>query len=276
MYKRIISRLDIKNGILVKGISLEGVRNLGDPDFFSKKYYDELIDEIHFHNVIATLYDSNMVFEIIERNTKKIFVNVSVGGGIKSLNEVDRLLRIGVDKVVVNSAAVRNPNFLKQLVEIYGSSTISVNIETAFLNGKYQVFVETGRVNTGIELFEWIDKVQSLNVGEIIVTDILSEGKMRGFNLDLFKQIREKVDIQLVAHGGAGSKEDVLKIFKDCNVDAVSIASFFHYNYLEPTRNSELKGSNYFIHFLNEEEKKGMRIIELKKFLKSSGINIRL
>ena len=276
MYKRIISRLDIKNGILVKGISLEGVRNLGNPDFFSKRYYDDLIDEIHFHNVIATLYDSNMVFEIIERNSKQIFVNVSVGGGVKTLKEVDKLLRIGVDKVVINSAAVKNPKFLKELVDIYGASTISVNIETALINGKYKVFIETGRVNTGIELFDWIDRVQSLNVGEIIVTDIFSEGKMKGYNLNLFKQIRKKVDVQLVAHGGAGSKENILNIFKECDVDAVSIASLFHYNYLKPTKESELKGSNYFIHFLDENEKIGTSILELKKFLKSSGVNVRL
>ena len=109
------------------------------------------------------------------------------------MKEVDKLLRIGVDKVVINSAAVKNPDFLKELVDIYGASTISVNIETALIDGKYQVFVETGRVNTGIELFDWIDRVQSLNVGEIIVTDIFSEGKMKGYNLDLFKQIRKKL-----------------------------------------------------------------------------------
>ena len=276
MYKRIISRLDIKNGNLVKGISLEGVRNLGDPDFFSKIYYDNLIDEMHFHNVIASLYESNMVFEIIERNTKKIFVNVSVGGGVRSEEEVDKLLRIGVDKVVINSAAVKNPDFLKKLVEIYGASTISVNIETAQVNGKYKVFIETGRVNTGIDLFDWIEKVQKLNVGEIIITDIFGEGKNNGFNTNLFKEVRKNVDTQLVAHGGAGPKENILEMFVECNVDAISIASLFHYHYLKSNKSSELKGSNYFIHFLNDDEKRGMSILELKKYLKSEGVKVRL
>lgn len=276
MYKRIISRLDIKNGNLVKGISLEGVRNLGNPDYFSSTYYDHLIDEMHFHNVIASLYDSNMVFNIIERNTKKIFVNVSVGGGVRNIDQVDKLLRIGVDKVVINSEAVKNPEFLKKLVEIYGASTISVNIETALVDGNYKVFVETGRVNTEIDLFDWIEKVQTLNVGEIIVTDIYSEGKNKGFDINLFKKIRKKVDIQLVAHGGAGPKENILKIFNDCNVDAVSIASLFHYHYLKKDKKSELKGSNNFIHFLDESKKSGMSIIDLKKYLKSSGVNVRL
>ncbi len=276
MYKRIISKLDIKNGILVKGISLEGVRNLGDPNYFSKKYYDDLIDEIHFHNIIASLYDSNIVFEIVQKNSKKVFVNVSVGGGIQNVEHADKLLRIGVDKIVVNSAAVKNPNFLKKLVDIYGSSTISVNIETAAIKGKQLVFVETGRVNTGKDLFDWIETVQSCNVGEIIVTDIFSEGKNKGFNIDLFQKVREKTDVQLVAHGGAGPKENIADLFKKCEVDAVSIASMFHYYYLEPTKPSNLKGSNYFLHNFNKNQKQGMSIIELKKFLKSSGINVRL
>ena len=276
LYKRIISRLDIKNGVLVKGISLEGVRNLGDPDYFSNTYYKDSIDEMHFHNVIASLYDSNLVYEIIERNSKKIFVNVSVGGGIKSEKEVDKLLRIGVDKVVINSAAVKNPEFLKKLVSIYGASTISVNIETALINDKYKVFIETGRVKTDLELYDWIDKIQKLNVGEIIVTDIFSEGKGRGFNIKLFSDLRKRVDTQLVAHGGAGPKENILEIFENCNVDAVSIASLFHYHYLKPEKSAKLKGSNYFIQFLDQKEKSGLSIIELKKFLKSSGVNVRI
>ncbi len=276
MYKRIISRLDIKNGVLVKGISLEGVRNLGSPDFFSNIYYKEFVDEMHFHNVVASLYDSSLMFDMIERNSKKIFVNVSVGGGIKNEKEVDKLLRIGVDKIVINSAAVKNPNFLRKLVNIYGSSTISVNIETAQINGKYKIFTETGRVNTNIDLHDWIDQVQKLEVGEIILTDIFSEGKGKGFNIELFKDIRKRVDTQLVAHGGAGPKENILDIFNFCDVDAVSIASLFHYHYLKPDDNSELKGSNYFIHFLDKNEKRGLSIIELKKYLKSNGVKVRL
>ena len=260
----------------MKGISLEGVRKLGDPGFFSKKYYDDLIDEIHFHNVIASLYDSDIVFEIIAKNTKKIFVNVSFGGGVKNEEEVDKLLRIGVDKVIINSAAFKNPEFLKNLVNIYGSSTISANIETAQINGKYKVFIETGRVNTEIDLYNWIEEVQKLNVGEIIVTDIFSEGKNKGFNIDLFKKIRQNVDVQLVAHGGAGPKENILEIFTECDVDAISVASLFHYHYLKSNQSSELKGSTYFINFLNDDEKREMSILELKKYLKSSGVKVRI
>ena len=152
LYKRIISRLDVKNGILVKGINLEGLRNLGDPEHFSKIYYNQKIDEIHFQDIVASLYNRDVLFKIIEKISKKIFVNVSVGGGIRNINEVDKLLRIGADKVVINTAAVKNPKFLKKLVDVYGSSTISVAIETAKIENKYEVFIETGREKTGIEL----------------------------------------------------------------------------------------------------------------------------
>ena len=155
LYKRPISRLDIKNGILVKGINLE-LRNLGDPEYFSKKYYDENIDEIHFQDVVASLYNRKVLFDILERNSKNVFVNVSAGGGIKNLNDVDKLLRLGVDKVVINSEAVRNPKLLKDLVQMYGSSTISA--ETAKISDYYEVLIETGRERTGLDLLNGLIK----------------------------------------------------------------------------------------------------------------------
>ena len=154
MYKRIISRLDIKNGILVKGISLEGLRKLGDPIFFSKKYYNDNVDEIHFQDVVATLYGRDILFNIIEKNSRKIFVNVSVGGGIKNENDIDNLLRLGCDKVVINSEAVRNPNFLDIAVKKYGSSTICLAVETIKINNNYEVMIDTGREKTGLKLFD--------------------------------------------------------------------------------------------------------------------------
>ena len=276
MYKRIISRLDIKNGILVKGINLEGLRNLGDPEYFSKKYYDENIDEIHFQDVVASLYNRKVLFDILERNSKNVFVNVSAGGGIRNLNDVDKLLRLGVDKVVVNSEAVRNPNLLKSLVKMYGSSTISVNIETAKISDYYEVLIETGRQRTGLDLFKWIDQIQNYKVGEIVVTEIPREGKTQGFNLSLYEKIRKKVNVQLIAHGGAGPLDNIAEIFKNCDVDGVSIASLFHYNYLIKTSVKEIKGSNYFLQSIDKKDRSGISITALKNFLLSKGIKIRL
>jgi cyclase len=276
LYKRIISRLDIKNGILVKGISLEGLRNLGDPEYFSQKYYNEKVDEIHFQDVVASLYNRNVLFKIIERNSKKVFVNVSAGGGIKSVDEVDKLLRLGVDKVVINSAAVRNPKILENLVKRYGSSTISVNIETAKISNNYEVLIETGRERTGLDLFKWIDQIQNYQVGEIIVTEIPLEGKSQGYNIQLFEELRKKVSVQLVAHGGAGPLENIVEIFKRCDVDGVSISSLFHYYYLTKSNVAELKGSNYFLQSVKDTEKTGTSIKDLKKYLLSKGVKVRI
>ena len=276
MYKRIISRLDVKNGNLVKGISLEGLRNLGDPDYYSKIYYDHGIDEIHFQDVVASLYDRNVLFKIIENNSKKIFVNVSVGGGIRTEKEVDNLLRIGVDKVVINSAAVKNPSFLKKLVQKYGASTIAVAIETSIINQKYEVLIETGRERTGLDLFDWVDQVQNLGVGEIIVTDIAREGKNKGFDIELFQKLRSKIFVQLIAHGGAGPIENIVQIFKICDVDGISIASLFHYKYLKKNKNLKSQGNNYFLKTFNDNNKKEIYIKDLKEHLISKGIKIRL
>ncbi len=276
MYKRVISRLDIKNGILVKGIGLEGLRNLGDPEDFVRAYYNDKIDEIHFQDIVASLYGRDVLFNIIEKISKKIFVNVAVGGGIKDEKEVDKLLKIGVDKVMINSAAVRNPEFIANLVSKYGSSTICINVETAKIDNSYEIFIETGREKTDIELFRWIDLVQDLNVGEIIVTEIPMEGRSQGFNIELYKEVRKRVDTQLVAHGGAGPYENIANLFLESDVDAVSIATLFHYNNIKKLDNTEIKGSNAFIQSFKEIDKEGSSVTNLKKYLLSKNIKVRI
>ena len=276
MFKRIISRLDVKNGILVKGISLEGLRNLGDPNYYSQKYYDDTIDEIHFQDVVASLYNRNALINIIEKNSKSIFVNVSVGGGIRTLPDVDKLLRIGVDKIVINSAGVKNPNFLENLVKMYGSSTIAVNIDTIRFQNNYEVLIETGREKTGLELNRWVDKLQKIGVGEIIITDISLEGKRKGFNVNFYEDLRRRIEIPLIAHGGAGPKENILELFKRADVDGVSIASLFHYRYLIEEKENKTIGTNFYLKNFNFQNKSGITIVELKKYLSSKGVKVRI
>lgn len=276
MYKRIISRLDIKNGILVKGIGLEGLRNLGDPEYFSNLYYSKNIDEIHFQDIVASLYDRKILYDVIEKNCKTIFVNISVGGGVRNIVEADRLFRLGADKISVNTAAVKQPEFLKLLVGIYGSSSIGINVDVAKIGNNYEVLIETGREKTGIELFKWIDKVQEMNVGEITVTDIMYEGRKKGFNTELYKDLRKRVSTQLVAHGGAGSFEDIKKLFMETDVDAVSISSLLHYNYLERIEDKELQGSTVFINTIDNLSRNENLINDLKLYLSKNGILVRI
>ena len=153
MYKRIIARLDCKNSFLVKGISLEGLRIIGNPKTFANEYFHQGADEIHYQDVVASLYNRNSLDKIIESTTKNIFVIISVGGGIRSEKDVDKVLRLGADKVSINSAALKDKNLLKRVVDKYGSSTISVNIETNKINGKYQVLTESGRERKVVKSF---------------------------------------------------------------------------------------------------------------------------
>ena len=276
MFKRIISRLDIKNGKLVKGIALEGLRNLGDPRYFSNLYYSKNIDEIHFQDIVASLYDRSILYDVIEKNCKTIFVNVSVGGGVRNIDEADKLFRLGADKISVNTAAVKKPEFVEKLVSIYGASSININVDVIKIGNKYEVLVETGREKTGLELYKWIDKIQELNVGEITVTDIMSEGRRKGFNIELYKELRNRVSTQLVAHGGAGSFEDIKKIFLETNVDAVSLSSMLHYNYLKNTKDKKIQGNIVFINSVDNTSSNENLIEELKLYLNKNGVPVRI
>ena len=180
------------------------------------------------------------------------------------MDDADRLLRIGVDKIVINSEGVKNPIFLENLVKIYGASTVAVNIDTIKNSKNYEVLIETGREKTGLELNRWIDKLQKIGVGEIIVTDIFSEGKMKGFNINFYKNLRKRIDLPLIAHGGAGSKENILDIFQEANLDGVSIASLFHYKYLVEEKENKTIGTNFYLKILISKKNQELLSLSLK------------
>ena len=209
--KRIISRLDIKNNTLVKGIHLEGLRVLGDPKEFAFKYFEEGIDEIHYQDVVASLYDRNQLDDVIENTVKNIFVPICVGGGIRTLEDIDKLLKLGADKVVINSAAVKDPDFIKEATIKYGSSTIAVAIEAIRINnGKdYKILTESGRQNTDLDILKWLEKIQKFGAGEIIVTSIDNEGTKKGYDIELCSIVKKNSNVPVIAHGGAGKYEDV-------------------------------------------------------------------
>jgi imidazole glycerol-phosphate synthase subunit HisF len=230
---RIIPRLDIKGNELVKGINLDGLRVLGKPEFFAQTYYNQGADEIFFQDVVASLYDMNSLHELISRIAKKIFIPLTVGGGIRTILDIKNLLRAGADKVSINTAAVKNPNFIKKAVKAFGSSTISISIETIEQNKKYLIYTDSGREHTGIELTTWIKKVQSLGAGEISVTFVNSEGTGQGFDLDIIKKICDLCKVPLIIHGGAGNKIDVLNLSKIKGVDGVCLSSILHYKLIE-------------------------------------------
>ena len=277
--KRIISRLDIKNNTLVKGIHLEGLRVLGDPKEFAFKYFEEGIDEIHYQDVVASLYDRNQLDDVIENTVKNIFVPICVGGGIRTLEDIDKLLKLGADKVVINSAAVKDPEFIKEATIKYGSSTIAVAIEAIRINNSkdYKILIESGRQNTDLDILEWLEKIQKFGVGEIILTSIDNEGTKKGYDIELCSIVKKNSNVPVIAHGGAGKIDDIIEVFKETDVDAVSIATILHYNYLNLDNQNNKNSGNYsFINKITKtKDSIAQTINQIKSELEANFIKIR-
>ena len=184
MIKRIIARLDIKNDFLVKGMHLEGLRILGYPELFSKKYFEEEIAEIIFQDVVASLYKRNQLNNLISKISKNVFVPIIVGGGIRSIKDIREILVSGADRVSINTGAIHNKNFLKEAVKVFGTSTICISIETLKINDSYKIYTDSGRTEINKNTFDWIKEVQDIGVGEIILTSINNEGTGKGFDIN--------------------------------------------------------------------------------------------
>lgn len=279
LFKRIIAKLDIKGPDLVKGIHLEGLRVLGNPNFFAKEYYTDLVDELIYQDVVASLYQRNNILDIVNKTSKNIFIPLTVGGGIKSIDDIKMALKVGADKISMNTAAVKNPEIINNAANTFGSSTIVISIEASKNNkGEYMVFTDNGREETGKKVIDWAKEVFKRGAGEIILTSIDNEGTGSGFDNDFINKVSNKIDIQVIAHGGAGSKEDVLDVFQKTKASAVALSSILHYSKLKKIKNIDQKKLVGNTEFLNNKIKnknfKNCNIKELKKFLKKKSINI--
>ena len=227
---RIISRIDIKNEFVIKGINFEGLRKIGKPLDLAEKYYSNSIDEIIFIDAVASLYERNNLFNIVEEATKNIFCPITLGGGIRSLQDIEKALNSGADKISINSFATENPDFLKKAVDTFGSSTIVINIEVKKIgNKKWEIYKYYGREKTGIDLMYWLKKVQDFDCGEILLTSIDHEGLQNGFDYELLENTYDKISKPLILSGGFGSLNDI-DIVKKYDHVSISIASALHYN----------------------------------------------
>lgn len=247
---RVIPRLDIKGPNLVKGIHLEGLRVLGKPSDFAKYYYEQGADELMFMDVVASLYERNSLHDIISETVKKIFIPITVGGGLRTISDIKEVLRVGADKVCLNTAAIKNPQLIKDASRMFGSSTIVVAIEAIKESeGKYLAYTDNGREYTGVDVFEWAQKVNELGAGEIVITSVDKEGTGQGYDAELISKISSLVSIPVIAHGGAGKKQDVVDVLKTAQPSAVMISSLFHYDYIKEneTKGSELEGNVEFL-----------------------------
>ena len=229
---RMIGRLDIKSDSVVKGINLEGLRKVGNPRYLAKKYYEEGIDEIIYMDVVASLYERNTITEFIKEAAKEIFVPLTVGGGIRSLDDIRKVLNNGADKVAINTAAIRNPTFLKEGSEIFGSQCIvsSIDVKEEGPNS-WRVYFDNGREPSRFMLEEWIELVQEMGSGEIVLTSIDREGTKKGFDQDLARFSSKRSSIPLIFCGGIGKLSHVIEM-SDIEYDALAVASVLHYENL--------------------------------------------
>ncbi|MCS7151637.1 MAG: imidazole glycerol phosphate synthase subunit HisF [Endomicrobia bacterium] len=248
---RIIPCLDVKEGKVVKGIHFKNLRYAGDPVELAKWYSDEGADEIVFLDITATIEKRQILLDVVKRTAQNVFVPLTVGGGVKSLDDIRDLLNSGADKVAINTAAVKNPDFVKQAAKMFGSQCIVVAIDAKLVHGsqftvhssrftvhssrskveskKWEVYINAGSTPTGLDAVFWARKVEKLGAGEILLTSIDADGTNQGYDVELTKAVVDAVNIPVIASGGAGKIEHFIEVVKKAKVSAVLAASVFHY-----------------------------------------------
>jgi cyclase len=228
---RVIARLDIKGPNLVKGIHLEGLRVIGDPAARARRYYEDGADELLYMDIVASLYGRNNLTAIVEHTAKDLFVPLTVGGGVRTLEDIKTLLRAGADKVAVNTAAVKNPAFIKEAASRFGSQCIVVSIEAQSRGpGRWEALTDNGRERTGRDAFTWALQACELGAGEILLCSVDQEGTGKGYDLELTRKVSEAVPIPVIACGGAGMVEHTSQAVLEGRADAVTVAHLLHYD----------------------------------------------
>ncbi|MDP3954708.1 MAG: imidazole glycerol phosphate synthase cyclase subunit [bacterium] len=248
---RIISRLDIKGPNVVKGVFTEGLRVVGNPKELVNRYYKDGADELLYMDIVASLYQRNIDFNLLKSVVEGIFIPVTVGGGIRSLGDIDNALRAGADKVAVNTFAINNPKFISEAVRRFGSQCIVLSVEAKKTGpNKWEAYTDGGREKTGKDAIGWVKKAIELGVGEVIITSIDRDGSGRGYDAELNSKVMSFANIPVIVHGGASSPASFKDILDMCHPDALSAASVFHYQ-------------SHSIH-------------EVKKFLKKNNFQVRI
>lgn len=228
--KRLIARIDVKNEYVIKGIHLEGLRKVGNPNELGIKYYLGGIDEIIFMDAVASLYDRNNIFSIIEQACKDIFIPITLGGGIRSIIDIQKALKSGADKIAINTQAIKTPEIIKEASRIYGAQCIIGSIEAKRKGHSWEAYIDNGREGTGIDAIEWALRLEALGAGEIMITSVDQEGTKKGFDIDLVNAITSKLSIPVIASGGAGTISHILELYQSTDVSGIAIASLLHYN----------------------------------------------
>ncbi len=247
--KRIIPCLDVKDGRVVKGVNFVGLKDAGDPVEVAKRYNAEGADEITFLDITATHEKRDTIVDVVGEVAKEVFIPLTVGGGIKTLEDIYRLLNVGCDKISINSHAVKNPDFINEAAKRFGSQCIVVAIDVKRHGEGYHVYTAGGRHDSGIDAFAWAKEVVSRGAGEILLTSMDADGTKAGFDTQVTKRISQMVDVPVIASGGAGTMEDFKDVFEN-SADAALAASVFHFKEID--------------------------IMELKNYLSTNNISVRI
>ena len=227
---RLIARLDIKGPNLIKGIHLEGLRVIGAPNEHALRYYREGADELIYMDIVASLYGRNSLGDIIQSAAQNVFVPMTVGGGIRSVEDATRLLRYGADKVAINTAAVANPKLIYDIARRFGSQCMVLSIEAKQIGtGHWEAYTDNGREHTGLDVIEWVKRGVALGAGEILLTSVDREGTRKGFDVALVRAVTQEVAVPVIASGGMGKPDDAIEVVKQGEADAVAMADILHY-----------------------------------------------
>ena len=231
---RLIPRLDIKGPNLIKGINLEGLRVIGDPHRYAVKYYNQGADELLYMDCVASLYDRNNLVEIIHKTAIDVFIPLTVGGGIRSVEDVHNILRAGADKVAVNTAAIKRPELLSEIANRFGSQCLVLSVEAKRKGSdKWEAYTNNGREPTGRDVKEWVYEGVRLGAGEVLITSVDNEGTRKGFDLDLFNSAAAGLSVPVIASGGMGEIQHIQDLLNSDKVEAIAMADILHYNRIQ-------------------------------------------
>lgn len=230
---RLIARLDIKAPNLIKGIHLEGLRVIGDPQEHAQKYYQQGADELVFMDIVASLYERNSLHELVRHTADNIFIPLTVGGGIRSVDNANNLLRHGADKIAINTAAIKRPELISEIADRFGSQCMVLSIEAKRCGpNQWEAYYDNGREHTNLDVVEWAKQGQELGAGEILLTSVDQEGTKKGFDIELVRQVSDAVSIPVIASGGMGNEDHLVDVIQNGHADAVAMADVLHYNRL--------------------------------------------
>jgi|TARA_E500000178_G_scaffold333935_1_gene369356 cyclase len=272
---RVIPKLDIKGSNVVKGVQMEGLRVVGEPEELANLYYNNGADELFFTDIVASLYGRNALLDVISRMSKNIFVPLTVGGGLRTLKDIYMVLRSGADKVSINSQAIKNPKFIAEAVKEFGSSTITITIETNLYNKSNYVFYNNGRDSTKLNPLNWAKECIDRGAGEIFLYSILKDGTGSGFDIEMIKNFNKQINVPIIIGGGAGTSLDLENLSKIDFISGVALSSILHYSNLKKGKDKDFnskKDGNF--EYLKKNKKNNkfekMNIKKIKKILSNN------